>query len=175
MESAATEYRRGVDLLRQLKPEDWSAPTVTPGWDVRATAGHMVGMIEMMSSVPALIRQQAMALRAARRVGAPVSIDELTALQVRLNAPLTPTALIAKWRALAPRAVRGRRRMPAFFRNRTMPEAQLVGREVERWSFGYLIDVIMTRDQFMHRLDIHEPVGLPPHTTAEHEGRTVDN
>ena len=172
---AATEFARGAELLDRLEPRHWSAQTANTDWDVRATAGHMVGMIEMMSSLRKLIRQQMTAQRAARRSGAPVSIDELTALQVRLNATLMPADLIAKWRALAPKAVRGRRRMPAFLRNRTMPELQLVGGRLEAWTFGYLFDVILTRDPFMHRLDINEATGLPPHVTPEHEGRIVDN
>jgi uncharacterized protein (TIGR03083 family) len=175
MHLAATEFARGAELLDRLEPRHWSAPTVNTGWDVRATAGHMVGMIEMMSSLSKLIRQQVAAQRAARRSGAQVSIDELTALQVRLNAMLTPTGLIAKWRALAPKAVRGRRRMSAVLGNRAMPESQLVGGQLEAWTFGYLLDVILTRDPFMHRLDIHEATGIPPHVTPEHEGRIVEN
>jgi len=173
MDLAATEFARGAELLDRLEPRHWSAPTVNTDWDVRATAGHVVGMIEMMSSLPKLIRQQVTAQRAARRSGAPVSIDALTALQVRANAALTPTELIAKWRSLAPKAVRGRRRMPALLRRRTMPESQLVGGNLEKWTFGYLFDVILTRDPFMHRLDIHEATGLAPHVTPGHEGLIV--
>jgi uncharacterized protein (TIGR03083 family) len=160
-------------LLQRLEPGQWSAPTVNTGWDVRATAGHVVGMIEMMSSIPQLVRQQVSALRTARRAGAPVSIDALTALQVRRNAGLSHAELVAKWRALAPKAVRGRRRTSAFVRGRAMPEAQLVGDQLEKWTFGYLIDVILTRDPFMHRLDIHQAIGLPIRVAADHEGRIV--
>jgi uncharacterized protein (TIGR03083 family) len=174
MRFAATEYERGGELLTQLDAGQWSAPTVNTGWDVRATAGHMVGMMEMVSSVFRLIRQQVTAQRAARRAGAPVSIDELTALQVRLNAGLTVAELIGRYGALAPRAVRGRRRVPAAIRGRTLPERQLVNGQLERWTLGYLLDVILTRDPFMHRLDIHAATGLPPRITAEHEGRIVD-
>ncbi|GAB3826320.1 hypothetical protein GCM10027610_007720 [Dactylosporangium cerinum] len=41
-----------------------------------------------------------------------------------------------------------------------MPEAQLVGGQLERWTFAYLMDVILTRDPFMHRLDICAATGL---------------
>jgi uncharacterized protein (TIGR03083 family) len=174
MRLAATEYERGGELLAQLDAAHWSAPTVNTGWDVRATVGHMIGMMEMMSGVGQLIRQQVPALRAARRAGAPVSIDELTALQVRRNAGLTVDDLLSKYRALATQAVRGRRRVPALIRRRTLPERQLVNGRLERWTLGYLIDGILTRDPFMHRLDIHAATGLPPHVTAEHEGRIVD-
>jgi uncharacterized protein (TIGR03083 family) len=171
---AATEYERGGELLAQLDAGRWSAPTVNTGWDVRATVGHMVGMMAMMSSVPQLIRQQVAAQRAARRAGAPVSIDALTALQVRLNAGLTVDELIDRYRALAPKAVRGRRRLPAAIRRRTLPERQLVNGRLERWTLGYLTDVILTRDPFMHRLDVHAAIGLAPRVTPEHEGRIVD-
>ncbi|GIJ57461.1 maleylpyruvate isomerase family mycothiol-dependent enzyme [Virgisporangium aurantiacum] len=174
MRLAATEYERGGELLAGLAPEQWAAPTVNTGWDVRATVGHMVGMMDMVSGVPRLIRQQVAAMRAARRAGAPTSIDELTALQVRLNAGLTAADLVARYRALAPKAVRGRRRVPGLVRRRTLPERQLVDGQLEWWTIGYLVDIILTRDPFMHRLDIHAATGLPPRITAEHEGRIVD-
>jgi uncharacterized protein (TIGR03083 family) len=174
MRSAATEYERGGELLARLDAGQWSTPTVNTGWDVRATVGHMIGMMEMMSSVPRAIRQQVAAQRAARRSGAPVTVDELTALQVRWNAGLTIDELVGKYRALAAKAVRGRRRVPAFVRGRTIPERQLVNGQLERWTVGFLIDVILTRDPFMHRLDIHAATGLPPQVTAEHEGPIVD-
>jgi uncharacterized protein (TIGR03083 family) len=174
MRFAATEYERGADLLAQLKAEHWSAPTVNTGWDVRATVGHMVGMMEMMSSVAKLIGQQVAAQRDARSAGAPVTIDALTALQVRRNAGLTIDELVGKYRALAPKAVRGRRRVPAILRRRTMPERQLVNGQLERWTFGFLFDIILTRDPFMHRLDVHAATGLPPQITADHDGKIVN-
>jgi hypothetical protein len=131
-------------------------------------------MMEMMSGVGHLVRQQMAAQRAARRSGAPVSIDELTAFQVRLNAGLTIDQLLGKYHRLAGPAVHGRRRLPAFVRRRTLPERQLVNGELERWTLGYLVDVILTRDPFMHRLDIHAATGLAPVVTAEHDGRIVD-
>jgi hypothetical protein len=56
-----------------------------------------------------------------------------------------------------------------------MPEAQLVGGHLERWTLGFLVDVILTRDPFMHRLDICAATGLDPGPTPEHEGRLVDD
>jgi uncharacterized protein (TIGR03083 family) len=173
MRLAATEYERGGEILATLDSGQWSAPTVNTGWDVRAMAGHMIGIMEMMSSVPQLVRQQMAAQRAARRAGVPVSIDELTALQVRRNAGLTVDELVGKYRALAPKAVRGRRRLPAVVRRRRLPERQLVDGQLEWWTVGYLADVILTRDPFMHRLDLHAATGLPPRVTAEHEGHIV--
>jgi uncharacterized protein (TIGR03083 family) len=173
MRLAAAEYARCAQLLARLEPEHWSAPTVNTGWDVRDTAGHMLGMMQMMSSVPQLFGQMSTSMREARKAKAPVSIDFLTALQVRRNAGLTTAELIQRWRDLAPKAVRGRRRIPRLLQRQTMPEAQLVGGRLERWTLGYLVDVILTRDPFMHRLDICATTGLDPQVTSDHEGRLV--
>jgi uncharacterized protein (TIGR03083 family) len=175
MQLAATEYARCAELLAGLEPEHWSAPTVNTGWTVRDTAGHMLGMVQMMSSLPQLAGQMSTSMREARKAKAPVSIDHLTALQVRRNAGLSTAELVERWQALMPKAVRGRRRMPGVLLRRAMPEAQLVGGRLERWTFGYLVDVILTRDPFMHRLDICAATGLDPQVTPEHDGRLVDD
>ena len=175
MRLAAAEYARCGDLLARLEPRHWSAPTVNTGWDVRDTAGHMLGMMQLMSSLPQMLGQMGTSLRQARKAAAPVSIDFLTALQVRRNAGLSTAELIRQWHQLAPKAVRGRRRMPALLRGRTMPEAQLVGTHLERWTFGYLVAVILTRDPFMHRLDICAATGLDPQPITGHESHLVDD
>ena len=175
MHLAATEYARCTELLAGLDPDHWATPTVNTGWTVRDTAGHMLGMVQMMSSLPQLVGQMTTSMRQARKAQAPVSVDHLTALQVRRNAGLSTAELVQRWRELTPKAVRGRRRVPRFVRGRTMPEAQLVGGHLERWTFGYLVDVILTRDTFMHRLDICAAAGFEPESTAEHDGRLVDD
>ena len=58
MRLAATEYERVAALLDQLEPAQWAAPTDCPGWDVRAMAGHMLGMAQMAATVPEMARQQ---------------------------------------------------------------------------------------------------------------------
>lgn len=167
MELAATEYERVADLLDQLTPEQWAANTDCPDWDVRAMAGHMLGMIQMVASLREMIRQQATSTRRAKRGGGPM-IDALTGLQVERNAALTPAEIASEVRRLAPRAVQGRRRPPAFIRNRATKE------ETDGWwTFGYLFDVILTRDPFMHRIDITRATGVPMHAAAEHEGVLV--
>jgi hypothetical protein len=43
------------------------------------------------------------------------------------------------------------------------------------WTFGYLFDVILTRDPFMHRIDICRATGRSMAATADHEGVIVDD
>lgn len=173
MRLAATEYDRVVDLLDRLTPDQWATPTDCPGWDVRAMAGHMVGMAQLVASLRETLRQQRVAKRRAKRDGGPV-IDSLTALQIEEHASLSTGELVDAMRRLAPRAVRGRRRMPALARNRTL-DPEVVGGRKEWWTLGYLLDVILTRDPFMHRIDITRATGLPMAATADHEGVIVDD
>lgn len=169
MRLASAEYARVADLLDRLAPEQWSVQTECPGWDVRAMAGHMLGMMQMVASVPELMRQQAVSARRAKREGSLV-VDALTNLQVEQNAALASAEIVAQIRAVAPRAVRGRRRVPAFLRRQGIQD------ETDGWwTYGFLFDVILTRDPFMHRIDITRATGASMVATAEHEGVIVDD
>jgi len=163
---AETEYARVAELLQGLTPEQWSAQTDCTDWDVRALAGHMVGMVQMIASVPEMLRQQTSAGRRATRDGGEM-IDALTALQVERNAGLTTAELVDELRRKAPKAVRNRRRAPGFVRGQVMPDGD------EWWTMGYLLDVILTRDPFLHRVDISRAAGLPMVEEPDHEGVIV--
>jgi hypothetical protein len=55
------------------------------------------------------------------------------------------------------------------------PEEQVIGDVTERWTFGYLMDVILTRDPWMHRVDIARATGHSLELTAEADGVLVDD
>jgi len=168
MRLAGTEYERGADLLRSLRPDDWRTPTECPGWEVRQVACHMLGMAAMAASIREMVRQQR---AAAKRGGEP--IDALTAMQVEERAAMSPDEVVSRFARVGPRAARARRRTPSFIRRRTMPETALVGDTREEWTFGYLVDTILTRDPWMHRVDITRATARPMHLTAEHDGALV--
>jgi uncharacterized protein (TIGR03083 family) len=168
LQLAAIEYQRMTDTLRRLTPAQWTAPTDCPEWDVRATAGHLLGMVEMAAS----LREQLRQTRAAHRRGG-LYIDALTALQVEEQAALTPGALVERYAARWPAALRGRRRTPGFVRRRPMPVPQRVGGQDEPWTVGFLVDVILTRDPWMHRIDIDRATGAEHVLTADHDGVLV--
>ena len=167
MRLAATEYERFLAQLRLLDATEWTRPTDCPGWDVRTMASHVLGMAELAAS----LRQQVHQQRAAARAGG--GIDALTGVQVRERLHLTPAELMDRFATVAPRAVRGRRRMPGLLRRRAVPEEQVVGGVREKWTFGFLVDVVLTRDPWMHRIDISRAVGRAPELTAEHDGVLV--
>lgn len=172
MRLAATEYERVVGQLRDLTPEDWKRPSGCPPWDVRALATHLLGMAEMAAS----LREQLRQTRKAKRAGG-VFIDALTGLQVDERREMTPAQVVDRLAEAGLGAVKGRRRTPGFVRRRTMPDQQQIGGRpdsgTERWTFGYLVDVILTRDVWMHRTDIATATGRPLELTPEHDGLLV--
>lgn len=170
MRLAATEYDRVVALLEGLAPQDWAKPTDCPAWDVRAVAAHLLGMAEMSASMRESMRQ----VKAAQARGG-VFIDDLTDLQVAERAGMAPAGIVARYAEVAPKAVKARRRMPWFVRRQKMPAAQVVNSREETWTLGFLSDVIMTRDPWMHRTDLARATGAPLVLTAEHDGVLVDD
>jgi uncharacterized protein (TIGR03083 family) len=164
---AATEYERIVALLRELDAENWSRPTACPGWDVQAMAAHVLGMAEMAASVREMARQQ----RLAGKAGG--GIDALTAVQVREHADLGSPAIVAALEAAAPRALRGRRRLSRVVGRIKLPEEQVNGPIPEFWRIGFLLDVVLTRDVWMHRVDVCRATGHELELTPGHDGVLV--
>jgi uncharacterized protein (TIGR03083 family) len=167
---ATTEYARAANQLRSLTADDWSAPTDCPRWDVRAVAGHSTGMLATFTGYRTLMRAMSRATKAAKRTGEPV-IDALTAAQVVDRAGLSTSALIAEVDQVGPLAARWRATRPALFRR--MPMKEVVGGEEETWRMGFLLDVVLTRDPWMHRVDIARATGRPMELTPGHDGRIV--
>lgn len=168
MRLAETEYARFLDLLRSLSPDDWARPTDCSAWDVRAMAGHTTGMALMATGMRQTLRQTS---AAKRRGGDP--LDALTALQVEEHADLSPDQLVERFAVVGPRAARGRRRVPGVVRRMKLPDPQHVGGRTERWTNGFLLDTILTRDPWMHRMDISRATGRTPELTADHDGVLV--
>lgn len=174
MRLAAVEYDRVVAQLASLSPQDWTQPSGCPPWDVRDLVGHVLGMAEMAAS----LREQLRQMRTAKKAGG-VFIDALTGLQVDEHRDLRPQELVDRLRVVGPKAARARRRTPGFVRGRTMPDEQPLGGRpdsgTERWTFGYLVDVVLTRDPWMHRTDIAAATGRPLELTPDHDGVLVDD
>ena len=165
---AAAEHRRVLELLRTLTDADWTQPTECELWDVRAMTGHMLGMMEGFASFPQWVHQMRAGGKAA---GDGPFIDGMTAVQVRERADLTVEQLLERVAIAGPRAARARGRVPAPFRH--LPLKEVVGGKTETWRLGYLLDVILTRDPWMHRGDITRATGREHVLTPEHDGRIV--
>ena len=80
---AEAEVARFADALEGLDEREWALPTANTLWDVRAMAGHVLGMTETFTS----FRNVARDMRAAARLrGDGPQVDGLTAQQVALTA-----------------------------------------------------------------------------------------
>ncbi len=172
MRLARDEYRKMADTLDGLSAEDWTRATVCPDWDVRQLGCHMVGMAAMATSPREQKRQTRTAAAVATAHQVPL-LDALTDLQVSERADWSPAQVVNGAREVGPKAARGRRFTPSFVRRRRLPAPQTVSGQVEHWSIGYLVDVILTRDPWMHRMDIAEATGTDPALTADHDGVIV--
>jgi uncharacterized protein (TIGR03083 family) len=169
MQLAETEYARFTAALKRLSPDDWQKATVCEGWDVRAMVTHSLGMADLVAT-PFETRRQ---MKEAKKRGG-VFIDALTGLQVEERADLDPVHIVHQFEKAGPRAAKGRRRIPGILRSRqTLPAAETDG--ADPWSLGYLVDVILTRDAWMHRMDIAAAVGHEPELTPDHDGILVDD
>jgi len=166
---AATENERIINLLESLSDDDWSKPTDCTAWDVRSVAGHVVGAVEGFSSFGRLVHLMYAARKEARGGS---FVDGMTAVQVRERATLTNRELIARLRDATPKSVHFRSQMPSPLRAMPMKQELLSG-ATERWTMGYLLDTILTRDNWMHRVDITRATDRAMVLTPGHDGRIV--
>jgi uncharacterized protein (TIGR03083 family) len=171
MQLAATEYERFLAALRELSDDEWHVATANTEWDVHAMACHVLGMAEMSASVPEQLRQ----MRAANKnKGDGPFIDALTALQVGKHVHRSPADVTKLFGEVGPKAAKGRRRTPGLMRGRTMGDQPVDNHgNTEPWTIGYLVDVILTRDTWMHRSDIAAATGRGMTLTADHDGTIV--
>jgi uncharacterized protein (TIGR03083 family) len=167
---AAAEYDRFTGQLRELAPDDWTRPTACPAWDVHAIACHVLGMAELAASPV----EQARQFRAAKRAEGPF-LDALTSLQVDKHRHRLPAEIIARLAAVTPRAAKTRGRTPWPIRQVRMSDQPVdsAGTQTEDWTVGYLTDVILTRDTWMHRSDIAAATGRQLTLTTGHDGTLV--
>lgn len=165
---AEAEVERFADALTELDDDEWALPTANHLWDVRAMAGHVLGMTETFTGFRRLARD----MRAGSKLaGDGPHIDGLTAHQVSTTAHLRPDELVAQLRAAGPRNARWRARRRML---RMVPIKEVVpGAGTETWRLGYLFDTILTRDTWMHRTDLAAATGRPLELTAAHDGRIV--
>ena len=165
MRLAETECERMLDLVRRLDHSDWSRPTDCTEWSVKDIVIHQLGEAAAVGSIREMVHQ----MRAARLLPKTLArVDRLNAVHVRERRYLSPEQLLQLLPQAFRRALRARRRAPALIR-----KIRLSADSFGRVSFGYLNDVVVTRDSLIHRVDIIRATGKPMVVTADHEGRIV--
>jgi uncharacterized protein (TIGR03083 family) len=176
-ELAETAYDHLLALLEQLEPDEWATPTECGHWDVAAMVGHLIGAGKSYASMRELIRQFRWAGRHAGEFDGN-QLDAVNELQVRDHADLAPAQRLAALRAVAPRAVAGRMRMPRPLRWARIPMdagGSTAPGMPAKIVLGHLMDVILTRDVWMHRVDIARATGRQLDLDPAFDGRIVED
>lgn len=170
MELQAHEFEQTLDLLRSLDEADWAAQTECPDWDVRRMYLHVLGASQAGASLRENAHQMRLGFAHRKRHDGPLEAA-LSNVQVREREHLRPADLVTALEAVAPRTVRGRRRLPSVMRNHA--KLAVDGPVHEKWALGYLIDTIYLRDMWMHRVDAARATDRALVLTPDHDGRIV--
>lgn len=157
------EYAALLAMLRPLSADDWTRPTECPGWSVRDMVAHVTGAAEEAVRPTVQARHMAVARTRDRRLAV---VDSLSAQQIAARAGHGPAELLAELGRLASRAPRKRAAVPKLVRRTKLPAG--VGAPQPGDTMAYLLDVIFTRDVWMHRIDIARATGCAmPESEAE--------
>lgn len=159
---ATAAYEQLATFVEQLPESDWEKQTECPGWTVADMVGHVIGAMKANAKVREMLRQQAYGARhAADHHGN--SLDALNALQVADHRSLTPAERVHALRALTPGCVAGRMRLPSPIRRMSVPIAQTGSTQgmPSRLNLGMAMDVVYTRDAWLHTVDIARATGHP--------------
>lgn len=155
-------YDRLVDLLEQLDGAQWEAETECAPWTVADIVRHIVGAAKGHVSVRETVRQVRHGRKHAAAFGGS-DLDATNDLQVRDHAALSPAELIDEVRQLGTAAVRKRMKQPRLIRRINVPNSpggSTAPGMPPSIRLGHLFDVILTRDIWLHRIDIARAAGI---------------
>jgi uncharacterized protein (TIGR03083 family) len=168
-------YERILVELESLAASDWDASTVCAPWTVADIVRHLVGAAKGHASMREMMRQSVYGRRHKGEHDGN-DMDAMNALQVADHEGLSPAELLAALRAIAPQAVDKRMSRPRVLHGLRLPMAPGGSTAVgmpPSLRFGHLLTVILTRDVFLHRIDIARATGCSIHVEPATEGRLV--
>ena len=143
-------------LLRELRPDEWHRPTVCTEWDVADIVGHLCGQAEDVLvpwSFP--VRER----RARRRYPDVPLIDAHMLVQADEHRGTAPAQLAADFDRLWSKATRLIRRMPRVVHGLKVKCEGIPIPFFERMPLGYIQNVLLARDLWMHRDDVCQALG----------------
>ena len=170
MALARPAYQDLADLFATVGDADWKRPTPCTGWTVRDLAGHVLGAMRSAARLRETVSQQRAVARRVKQTGE-AEVDALTSTQIERTTALTPALVVAEMHDLVEAAVRGRSRVPGPLRRRLGFRVHL-GEIEERWTLDYFLGCILTRDAWLHRIDLADALGTEP-TLTDHDRAIV--
>ncbi len=145
------EYARLIDVFDSLTEEEWAAQSDCGEWDVRALASHCLAGLVGIRWPRTFVKWWF----AAKKLGRDDPIDALNELQVKEYAALSGPEIARRMRDLLEPALRMRTRTPLLLRHAVRTPLPVSG-----WtSLAWILDVVYTRDAFLHRVDVCRPLG----------------
>ncbi|MBI4673883.1 MAG: maleylpyruvate isomerase family mycothiol-dependent enzyme [Chloroflexi bacterium] len=161
---ALEAWKRLLNTLEGLNADDWNKPTPCTAWTVRDMVAHQAGAYATFSSFAELRRQYFAPVPKGR-----LAEDSINEIQIADRKHKTNAELVAEIREKGPRTIKNRRRIPFFLRAYAPPRA-----DGYKLTLGHLLDVIFTRDSWMHRLDLARATNREMKLTRDHDGRIVE-
>jgi uncharacterized protein (TIGR03083 family) len=145
------EIQAWRDLLASLEGDEWHRRTVCDEWDVADIAGHLIGQAEDVIKPWSFPRR----FRKAKRVypGLP-RFDAHMMVQADEHRGTPPDELRALFDQVWAKATRKISRQPELIRRITMQVE-----DTPRMSLGYVQDILLARDLWMHRDDVCQALG----------------
>lgn len=148
------EIQAWHDLLASIDGDDWHRRTVCDAWDVADIAGHLIGQAEDV------IRPWSFPLRdrrARRAYPEVVLLDAHMMVQADEHRGTPPAELRALFEHVWAKATRTVSRNPALLRRLKLKVEGIPG--FERIELGYVQDILLARDLWMHRDDVCQAIG----------------
>ncbi len=165
---AMTAFERLLAVVEKLSGEDWQQPTDCSEWTVKNMVAHLSGSCDGYASWKGHLRQT---FKNPYLFKISPMIDAINAIQVDDRANYTPEELVAEFRELGPKAINTRYKIPWLLRIIPLPNVVVPGKVV---PVSYLLDVIYSRDEWMHRADLCRAAGQKMLLTEDHDARMVE-
>jgi uncharacterized protein (TIGR03083 family) len=146
------------ELLTSLDSDDWHVRTVCTEWDVADVVGHLCGQAEDVLvpwSFPMRDR------RARRRYPDVPLVDSHMLIQSDEHRGTPPAELIQQFDRLWDKANQSMLRRPELIRRIKIKVEGIPIPTFQRLSFGYIQDILLPRDLWMHRDDVCRALGRP--------------
>ena len=175
-EVARAVYEDVMGLLLTLEPDEWNRLTDCAPWTVTDMVRHLVGAAKGHASLRETLRQSVHGARHASEHGGS-RLDAMNDLQVSEHAHLSGPELISELDRVWSEAVRGRMGRPAVIRMVRVANdtsGSTPSGTGARVKLAQLFDVILTRDVWLHRIDIARAVDRPV-TFGPHDRRVIED